>query len=290
MNIQKILTALVILIVLTGLFSGIAAAKNEKIEQDREYNNIKDDAKQEDESCSDDSGAEDVREEVVGLSPDGKELLIKRMTVYHEKKSGDAKVNPNDVKINGNGKNINIQPAVLRCYSLMGIKWTTFPVRYTINPTNPQGLTQTFITNAFSKSTRAWDDATSRALFGAYTVDSSAPFGVVDGKNAMVFGNNYPTVGVIAVTYTWYYSISRRIVEFDISFETDYTWGDAMADSSKMDVQNIATHEIGHGVGLKDLYTTTCAEETMFGYASYGETKKRSLNAGDILGIRAIYG
>ncbi len=285
MNLRKIVTAFVILIVLTGLFSGVAAAKNEKKEQDKEYSNVKDEADQNDESCSDDSGTEDVREDVAGLSPDGKELLIKRTTVYHEKKSGDAKVKPNDVKINGK----NIQPAILRCYSLMGIKWTTFPVTYTINPTNPQGLDESFITGALSQSTKSWDDATSRALFGAYTVDSSAPFGVVDGKNAMVFGNNYPTAGVIAVTYTWYYSISRRIVEFDISFETDYQWGDAAVYPTKMDVQDIATHEIGHGVGLKDLYNT-CKEETMYGYASYGETKKRTLNAGDIAGIKAIYG
>ncbi len=281
MNIPKILTTFVVLIVLTGLLSGAAVAKEDKKEQDMKDNNLKDDAKQEDESCPDgsDGAEEDAWEEVVGLSPDGKDLLVKRTTIYREKKK------VNEVNKNGKAK----PPATTVCYSLMGIKWKTFPVTYTINPTN-SGLDQSFITDAFSESVGAWDDATSTALFGTYTVNPTVPFGVVDGNNAMVFGDNYPVEGVIAVTSTWYYIRSKTIVEFDISFETDYTWGDADEDLSKMDVQNIATHEIGHGVGLKDLYTTTCAEETMFGYASYGETKKRSLNAGDILGIRAIYG
>ena len=55
-----------------------------------------------------------------------------------------------------------------------------------------------------------------------------------------------------------------------------------------MDFENIATHELGHAVGLGDLYND-CTEETMYGYASYGETKKRTLEAGDITGIKKLY-
>ncbi len=56
-----------------------------------------------------------------------------------------------------------------------------------------------------------------------------------------------------------------------------------------MDLQNIATHELGHTVGLSDLYNR-CLEETMYGYSSEGETSKRSLNPGDIAGLKAIFG
>ena len=57
-----------------------------------------------------------------------------------------------------------------------------------------------------------------------------------------------------------------------------------------MDVQNIVTHEFGHGWGLADLYDTSCSEETMYGYSEEGETKKRTLNDGDIAGIQELYG
>jgi predicted Zn-dependent protease len=57
-----------------------------------------------------------------------------------------------------------------------------------------------------------------------------------------------------------------------------------------MDLQNIATHELGHGLGLNDLYESAASEETMYGYSTYGEMSKRSLFIGDIAGIHDLYG
>jgi len=37
------------------------------------------------------------------------------------------------------------------------------------------------------------------------------------------------------------------------------------------------------------LYNDLCSEQTMYGYAGYGETKKRDLNDGDIAGIKNLY-
>ncbi|PJA83788.1 MAG: peptidase M10A and M12B matrixin and adamalysin, partial [Candidatus Nealsonbacteria bacterium CG_4_9_14_3_um_filter_37_29] len=56
------------------------------------------------------------------------------------------------------------------------------------------------------------------------------------------------------------------------------------------DLQNIATHELGHGVGLGDVYETACSEVTMYGYSNYGETQKRTLEAPDITGLQTLYG
>lgn len=71
---------------------------------------------------------------------------------------------------------------------------------------------------------------------------------------------------------------------------TDYEWGNADIDGiSVMDLQNIATHELGHAAGLGDLYKPPATEETLYGYANYGETKKRGLYYGDIAGIKKLY-
>jgi hypothetical protein len=56
-----------------------------------------------------------------------------------------------------------------------------------------------------------------------------------------------------------------------------------------MDFENIATHELGHSVGLGDLDEDRCSDQTMYGYADYGETNKRDLEAGDIKGISELY-
>jgi len=82
----------------------------------------------------------------------------------------------------------------------------------------------------------------------------------------------------------------RRIIEYDVLFNTYYAWGDATVNSSVMDLQNIATHETGHGVGLGDIYSSTCSTVTMYGYSNYGETSKRSLGQPHITGLQKMYG
>jgi hypothetical protein len=192
-------------------------------------------------------------------------------------------------------KNGGGEPATL-CYAFLGAKWKELPVEYVIDPDNPDGLSEEFVANAIYLGAEEWDAHTSAELFNdVYTIDynSSWDDDAPDGRNELLFGD-YPQEGVIAVTIIWGYfrgrPSSRKIVEFDILFDIDFTWGDATLNSTVMDLQNIATHELGHGVGLDDLYETVCAEETMYGYSDYGETKKRDLNAGDITGIQELYG
>ena len=148
---------------------------------------------------------------------------------------------------------------------------------------------------AVLNSVQEWDANTSTTLFGNYTVDATANWdsATPDGRNEFSFGN-YSQSGVIAVTVAWgNFSgpiSSRSISEFDIMFNTDYSWGDAETNPALMDIQNIATHEIGHGVGLADIYQTACFQVTMYGYSDYGETDKRTLQAPDIKGLQALYG
>jgi len=87
-------------------------------------------------------------------------------------------------------------------------------------------------------------------------------------------------------------------------FNTYYAWGIDPDDEGPLslpaytyDIKNIATHEAGHPVGLNDLYEEKVYGEgnlysdlTMWGTSPYGETKKQSLEIGDINGVQAIYG
>ncbi len=181
-------------------------------------------------------------------------------------------------------------PKAESCYKLLGVKWKALPVNYVINPTNLEGLKEAFVTAAVSTSAETWDIGTSSELFNdTYTIDSTAQYGVQNFQNAIVF-SDYPDERVIAVTSIWYTPKGKQIVEFDMLFNTRFDWGDASLDSTKMDLQNIATHEFGHSVGLGDLYSSTCSEVTMYGYSIEGETKKRTLEEPDRTGLQVLYG
>lgn len=182
-------------------------------------------------------------------------------------------------------------------YDFLGrnVKWKDLPIEYVIDPDNPQGLSESFVISAIHAGAEEWDSHTSIDLFGTYTIDHDASWDsdTPDGRNEMIFGD-YPQENVIAVAVVWGYFLGnpqmREIIEFDILFDVDFPWGDATIDPSVMDLQNIATHEIGHGIGLADLYDSKYSEETMYGYASYGEIKKRDLYIGDISGLHKLYG
>jgi len=202
----------------------------------------------------------------------------------------------------GKPEGVGKAPKTPTCYAFLGkygktyLKWPTLPVDYVINPTNPQELSESFIISAISTSAETWDAATDKEIMNdTYTIDDTATYGVQDYKNAISFGN-YPTENVIAVTTIWYNPATKAIVEFDVMFDTDWIWGDADPNNdeivdypSLMDLQNIATHELGHGVGLADVYDTACSAVTMYGYSDYGETIKRDLAEPDITGIQKLY-
>ena len=164
----------------------------------------------------------------------------------------------------------------------MGVQWAD----------TPDYAVEDDLFDVVTDSITTWDIATTGFdLLGVRSKDIGSGFDAVrDGKNSYTEGD-YPQDGVIAVTRTWYNIYTNQIVEYDIMFDTDFTWGDVdVGGSSVIDYQNIATHEIGHAFGLLDLYDRPCNKQTMFGYSGYGETSKRDLAYGDINGIQAIYG
>jgi hypothetical protein len=196
------------------------------------------------------------------------------------------------------------QPTCYKFLTPTKVKWQTPPVSYVINPVNPvQSLDQNLVVSAVFNAAEEWDSHTSKEIMSnssQYNIDYSATPGVQDYKNVIGFGN-YPEAGVIAVTTVWYNPATKAIVEFDMMLDTDWVWGDAVAQCNSnetftnstctiMDIQNIATHEFGHAIGLGDVYDSSCSEVTMYGYSDYGEVEKRTLEQPDITGLQTLYG
>lgn len=188
------------------------------------------------------------------------------------------------------------------CYTYLsaGTRWKVSPAEaYVVNPTNGDGLGEATITSVLSGSMNKWDSLVAYNIFGPGSVDYSARIPVdasgndlSDGKNTVQF-ETLSDPNVIAVTTVWGYFYGPRtfkeLLEWDLRFNDYYAWGDAAVDPAKMDLDNIATHELGHSAGMGDIYDSACSYVTMYGYADNGETNKRTLEAPDITGLVKLY-
>ncbi len=133
-----------------------------------------------------------------------------------------------------------------------------------------------------------WNNSCASFTF-VYDGPTSATDYSSNGHNEIMWGT---TGGSIATCHTW--SLGGEIYECDIVFDDTLTWC-TDGSAGEYDVQNIATHELGHCLNLRDIYGDIGDEEydtakTMYGFGSTGETKARTLHSDDISGIRWIYG
>ncbi len=180
------------------------------------------------------------------------------------------------------------------CYAFIasGAKWKTAEP-WLLDSANTQGLSGDFLLANTAANLSKWENSSGANIFGngslvsGLTLDEVQP----DGQNEVMFGS-IDNSGTIAVTMVWGYfsgpSKFREIVEWDQVFDQqDFSWS-ATGEAAKMDFENISTHEVGHAAGMGHP-SASCTEETMYAYATEGETKKRSLNPGDAAGINTLY-
>lgn len=188
------------------------------------------------------------------------------------------------------------EPDTSSCYGFLArdAKWKVLEP-YLVNPANIRGLDQTFIASNMAVDIAKWETAAGVDILGdGATTGETLEADLVspDNQNEMYFAS-IEEPGAIAITVVWGIfggpPKNRQLVEWDQVYDqVDFDWSSS-GEANKMDFANIATHELGHSVGLADLYTSECSEVTMYGYADYGEIKKRTLEDGDITGVRKLY-
>jgi len=121
---------------------------------------------------------------------------------------------------------------------------------------------------------------------------NSSGCGNRDGQSVWDFGGTLPPTEEVAATCSW--SAAGDLLEADVRFNTnDYNFTtdgtSSSCNDSKYDVMSVATHEAGHVFGLYDLYGDNELNLTMFYRSDTCSNKRRTLGAGDVLGMRALY-
>lgn len=105
-----------------------------------------------------------------------------------------------------------------------------------------------------------------------------------DGYNTVAFG---PLGGgAIAMNYLWYQG--TEAIETDLRLKRqDWMWANRPDAKGRYQVVNVATHELGHQIGLDDLGGQH-SQLTMYGVVGKGELKKTSLGRGDQRGASLL--
>jgi len=181
------------------------------------------------------------------------------------------------------------------CFSFLarGAKWKVAEP-WVVNTANSEGLASDFVFDNLTADIAKWESAAAADILGDGSVTTdvlAADMVSPDDVNEVYFGE-ISQPGAIAAPIVWGIfggrPSNRQLVEWDMIFdEVDFDWS-ATGEAGKMDFENIMTHELGHAVGMGHP-DSACAEETMYAFADFGETKKRDLNAGDIAGVAKLY-
>ncbi len=185
--------------------------------------------------------------------------------------------------------------ATTQLYVINGKRWNTynpqlkFVLRNDAEMTK-KGLITPNVIREIKTALNTWDDASKQNLFldsNTVTTNPTIQADVYNKVNTLSW--KLFTNSCIAYSRTWYKNTLidgyKTAVDSDIVFNTKYPW--RTEGTIGADVQTIALHEMGHSLGLGDLYSSEASKQAMYGYY----TKMwRTLGEGDKTGVNILYG
>lgn len=197
-------------------------------------------------------------------------------------------------------------------YLLAGWRWDIDPniQMRLVGTTVPLGIGSGSATTAIAAAAQTWDSETHEALFAqtpvipatANPTYSTRP--VQDGSNTQAWTTGFgANSNIIAETVTWSTrakiatadngKLYGKAVESDCWYNSNLNWRIAAGPDDGIttegyDLRTIALHELGHTIGLSDLYNGANLEKTMYGINN-GHSDW-SLSDTDKLGLWQLYG
>ncbi|MBI3820334.1 MAG: IPT/TIG domain-containing protein [Planctomycetes bacterium] len=173
------------------------------------------------------------------------------------------------------------------------IHWNASTVHYIINSSGSKDVADDSDLLALRLAFREWNLALGGALVLEETTSAKTASMNVDDPSThrVVFDINDSTgyfpasTGIVALTPI-HYNASNAIVDADIIFNNrDHVFSTSL-ESVTFDVRDVATHEIGHFIGLDH---SPLPSASLYPYVDFQQTAHRSLSEDDVLGARAVY-
>jgi len=180
------------------------------------------------------------------------------------------------------------------------VRWSTPDLTYYLGTYVPSSLGQAGL-NAVDAGFTPWTTANCSVLafskVGTTAVTTVMPTGAnPDGKNEVIYAKSAATwphgYGVLGVTVPLY-STDGRIIEADIAFSPQVSWTTSSNPGyGDMNIQGVATHEIGHFFGLQhvlDYYGYGGSDMPTMVPATEDGVSEMSLSDDDLLGTCFLY-
>ena len=155
------------------------------------------------------------------------------------------------------------------------VRWGVFPVRYFITNRDAPGVSAEQLQAAVDAAFASWNGlptAVTSSEFGGFT---GLEPGEDDGLTVIGFRSRPELERVLGQTSFHVDTVTDQLIEADIFLNTTFDWSVAPAgETSRFDVQSIATHEIGHLFGL--------------GHSALGETELLAGGGRRVIAKRAV--
>jgi hypothetical protein len=155
------------------------------------------------------------------------------------------------------------------------LRWPTSPVRWHAFNQGTAGVTATQFQAAVARAFDTWQSLPTATVSFTFAGFTSAPPFNEDGLSVLGFAEEPDMDRILGATTFVVDDVTGELIESDIFFNTIFAWSTSDAGvAGRFDLQSVATHEIGHFVGL--------------GHSALGETELRPSGGRRVIASGAV--